>query len=101
MQTMKYREFNAAGEREDFTVPKFILPREVAEKLYNSTVFVFLPRGWRGIDSTTNHWKAGPCWAVCGDRGDFWISPREPQTDADAAAILRDLDFMGAKGIRR
>jgi len=94
MRKYSYRAFDAAGKKSDFAMPRAWTPREVAEKLRESLVFLRVPTGSGvhalGYRDEDVH-MTGPCVVLVGakDRESYHVGTYLPQTDAEAHELWK------------
>ena len=95
MKKYSYRAFDAAGKKHDFAVPSAWTPREVAEKLRDSLVFLRVPKGsgsiaigYRGDDV---HFNGPFVVLVTPEPGKaYHVGTYLPETDAEALKLWKE-----------
>lgn len=95
MKKYGYRVFDAAGKKSDISIPGAWTPREVAEKLRDSLVFLKVPKGSGtiaiGFRGEEVHFNGPFVVLVTGKPGKaYHVGTYLPQTDAEAHELWKN-----------
>lgn len=92
MKTYKYTAEMANGKLETFTVPRFMDPKEIAEHLHNSLVYLHIDKNMAcygmGFFGKIEEIK-GPATVMIIDK-EYYLVPRCPVNEADSMAIWKE-----------